>query len=58
MNVVMLGALIGLQVLPLKKETLQKAILSYLPSKFHDINKKAFKIGIEKGMELRGGSND
>ncbi len=58
MNVVMLGALIGLQVLPLKKETLQKAILSYLPSKFHDINKKAFEIGIEKGMELRGGSND
>ena len=58
MNVVMLGALIGLQVLPLKKETLQKAILSYLPSKFHDINKKAFEIGIEKGIELRGGSND
>jgi len=58
MNVVMLGALIGLQVLPLKKETLQKAILSYLPSKFHDINKKAFEIGIEKGIDLKGGSND
>lgn len=58
MNVVMLGALIGLQVLPLKKETLEKAILSYLPSKFHDINKKAFEIGIEIGLELRGGSND
>jgi len=58
MNVVMLGALIGLQVLPLKKETLQKAILSYLYSKFHDINKKAFEIGIEIGVELRGGSND
>ncbi len=58
MNVVMLGALIGLQVLPLKKETLQKAILSYLPSKFHDINKKAFEIGIEIGVELRGGSNE
>lgn len=58
MNVVMLGALIGLQVLPLKKETLQKAILSYLPLKFHDINKKAYEIGIEKGMELRGGSNE
>ncbi len=58
MNVVLLGALFGLQVLPLKKETLQKAILSYLPLKLHDINKKAFKIGIEKGMELRGGSND
>ncbi len=58
MNVVMLGALIGLQVLPLKRETLQKAIFSYLPSKFHDINKKAFEIGIKNGIELRGGSND
>ncbi|MBY9014056.1 MAG: indolepyruvate oxidoreductase subunit beta [Candidatus Lokiarchaeota archaeon] len=58
MNVVMLGALIGLDVIPLKKETLEKAILSYLPSKLHDINKKAFEIGIEKGIELRGGSID
>ena len=58
MNVVMLGVLIGLQVLPLKKETLEKAILSYLPSKFHDINKKAFELGGEKGIELRGSSND
>ncbi|MHA1350206.1 MAG: indolepyruvate oxidoreductase subunit beta [Promethearchaeota archaeon] len=58
MNVVMLGALIGLQVLPLKKETLEKAILSYLPSKFHDINKKAFELGSEKGIELRGSSNE
>jgi len=58
MNVVMLGALIGLQVLPLKKETLQKAILSYLPSRFHDINEKAFELGSKKGIELRGSSND
>jgi indolepyruvate ferredoxin oxidoreductase beta subunit len=58
MNVVMLGALIGLDVIPLRKETLEEAILRYLPSKLHDINKKAFKIGIEKGMELRSGSND
>jgi indolepyruvate ferredoxin oxidoreductase beta subunit len=54
MNVVMLGALIGLEVLPLKKETLEKAILSYLPAKFHDINKKAFKTGIESGIKIRG----
>ena len=58
MNVVMLGALIGLDIIPLKKETLEKAILSYLPSKLHDINKKAFEIGFEKGIELSGGSND
>ena len=58
MNVVMLGALIGLKVLPLKRETLEKAILNYLPSKLHEINKKAFELGIEKGTELRGVSND
>jgi len=58
MNVVMLGALIGLQVLPLIKETLEKAILSYLPTKLHDINKKAFKVGIEKGIKMRRSFNE
>ncbi|MHA1472680.1 MAG: indolepyruvate oxidoreductase subunit beta [Promethearchaeota archaeon] len=54
MNVVMIGALIGLGALPLKKETLEKAILSYLPTKLHDINRKAFKIGIENGIKIKG----
>jgi indolepyruvate ferredoxin oxidoreductase beta subunit len=58
MNVVMLGALIGLEVLPLKKETLEKAILSYLPTKLHDINKKAFKFGIENGINNRRDFNE
>ena len=58
MNVVMLGALIGLEVLPLKKETLEKAILSYLPNKLHDINRKAFKFGIENGITIRRGINE
>ena len=58
MNVVMLGALIGLDVLPLKKETLEKAILSYLPAKLHDINSKAFKFGIQKGIKIRGDFNE
>ena len=58
MNVVMLGALIGLELLPLKKETLEKAILSCLPTTFHDINKKAFKTGIESGIKIRGNINE
>jgi len=58
MNVVMLGALIGLEVLPLKKETLEKAILSYLPTKLHDINRNAFKFGIENGMKIRRDFNE
>lgn len=58
MNVVMLGALIGLEVLPLKKETLEIAMLSYLPTKFHDINRKAFKFGIENGIKIRRINNE
>jgi indolepyruvate ferredoxin oxidoreductase beta subunit len=58
MNVVMLGALIGLKVLPLRKETLEKAILSYLPPKLHDINRKAFQSGIENGKKLMRDYNE
>jgi indolepyruvate ferredoxin oxidoreductase beta subunit len=58
MNVVMLGALIGLDVLPLKRETLEKAILSYLPTKLHEINREAFKFGIETGIKIRRKSNE
>ncbi len=58
MNVVMLGALIGLEILPLKEETLEKAILSYLPTKLHDINRKAFKFGIENGIKIRRNFNE
>ena len=58
MNVVMLGALIGLKVLPLRKETLEKAILSYIPPKLHDINRKAFQSGIENGKKLMRDYNE
>ena len=58
MNVVMLGALIGLNVMPLKKETLERAILCYLPPKLHDINRKAFHFGIDNGIELRRDFNE
>ncbi|MFW9949575.1 MAG: indolepyruvate oxidoreductase subunit beta [Candidatus Thorarchaeota archaeon] len=58
MNVLMLGALTGLEVVPLKKETLNKAILNYLPIKLQDINNKAFKIGIENGKKFREDVND
>ena len=54
MNVVMLGALLGLNVLPLRKETLEKAILRYLPPKLHEINSRAFTLGIETGRKLGG----
>ncbi len=53
MNVVMLGVLLGSEAIPLKKESLIQAILSYLPTKVHDVNKKAFEVGIEKGKSIR-----
>lgn len=58
MNVVMLGVLLGSQAIPLKRETLVKAILSYLPTKVHDVNKIAFEMGIEKGKNIRRDFNE
>ena len=58
MNVVMLGVLLGSEAIPLKKESLIQAILSYLPTKLHDVNKKAFEMGIEKGKNIRSDFNE
>ncbi|GAH30960.1 unnamed protein product, partial [marine sediment metagenome] len=58
MNVVMLGVLLGSEAIPLKRESLVQAILSYLPIKVHDVNKKAFEIGIEKGKNIRRDFNE
>ncbi len=58
MNVVMLGVLSGSQTIPLKRESLVQAIFSYLPTKVHDVNKKAFEMGIEKGKNIRRDFNE
>ncbi len=58
MNVVMLGVLLGSEAIPLKRESLVQAILSYLPTKVHDVNKKAFEMGIEKGKNIRRDFNE
>lgn len=58
MNVVMLGVLLGSEAIPLKRESLVQAILSYLPTKVHNVNKKAFEIGIEKGKNIRRDFNE
>jgi len=58
MNVVMLGVLLGSRTIPLKRESLVQAILSYLPTKVHDVNKKAFEMGIEKGKNIRRDFNE
>ncbi|MFX1495907.1 MAG: indolepyruvate oxidoreductase subunit beta [Promethearchaeota archaeon] len=49
MNVVMLGVLLGANKIPIDKNNLEDSILEYVPKKTHEINKKAFQLGIEKG---------
>ncbi len=58
LNVVMLGVLLGSEAIPLKRESLVQAILSYLPTKVHNVNKKAFEMGIEKGKNIRRDFNE
>jgi indolepyruvate ferredoxin oxidoreductase beta subunit len=53
-NVVLLGALAGTGILPLKKQSLIKAIGELVPAKYAEINLKAFELGshnMEKGKE-------
>ena len=42
----MLGALAASNILPIDKDTLLSTILSNVPSKYKDINKKAFNDGM------------
>lgn len=46
-NIVMLGALEGLKILPFQKDILLNTILENVPTKFRDINKKAFEDGLK-----------
>ena len=46
-NIVMLGALAALNILPFKKEILLETILENVPSKFKEVNKKAFDGGFK-----------
>lgn len=46
-NIVMLGALAAADILPFKSEILLETILENVPTKFRDINKKAFESGFK-----------
>jgi indolepyruvate ferredoxin oxidoreductase beta subunit len=46
-NTVLLGALSALPENPIKKEAFEKAIVSRLKEKYHEINLKAFQLGRE-----------
>jgi indolepyruvate ferredoxin oxidoreductase beta subunit len=46
-NVVLLGALAGTGVLPVKTESLREAIRELVPAKHLDMNLRAFDLGLE-----------
>ncbi|MFX1356763.1 MAG: indolepyruvate oxidoreductase subunit beta [Promethearchaeota archaeon] len=58
MNVVMLGVLWGSENISIKRDILEKSIFNFIPNKVHDINKKAFELGIEKGKIARRKFNE
>jgi indolepyruvate ferredoxin oxidoreductase beta subunit len=54
MNVVMLGVLIGMNLIPIKETTIFDSIISFIPQKTHEMNKIAFELGIEQGRIIKG----
>jgi indolepyruvate ferredoxin oxidoreductase beta subunit len=46
-NIVMLGALAAIDILPFKSDILLDTILENVPTKFEDMNKKAFEGGLK-----------
>ena len=53
-NIIMLGVAAGSGCLGLKKETLLKQIEQYVPSRFLDVNIRAFNAGIEIAGQASG----
>jgi indolepyruvate ferredoxin oxidoreductase beta subunit len=51
-NVVLLGALAGTRVLPVKTESLKEAIKELVPARHLDVNLRAFDLGCESLREL------
>jgi indolepyruvate ferredoxin oxidoreductase beta subunit len=47
LNIVMVGALMAAEKLPIKMETLREALHELVPAKYLDMNMKAFQLGYE-----------
>jgi indolepyruvate ferredoxin oxidoreductase beta subunit len=54
LNVVMLGAISELSVLPITKSSLQQSIYQFVPPKAKDVNQKAFKLGLQAAQSMGG----
>ncbi len=48
-NIVMIGALAGLALLPVSRDGWIQAVKGVLPSRLHDVNLKAFEQGFREG---------
>jgi indolepyruvate ferredoxin oxidoreductase beta subunit len=52
-NVVLLGVLAGVERIPLSTEILLENVKKFIPKKALDVNVKAFKKGVEIGLNYR-----
>jgi Pyruvate/2-oxoacid:ferredoxin oxidoreductase gamma subunit len=53
LNIVMLGVLSGLENIPINQEILESSLLEFVPTNAQDVNKKAFKFGMDKGKGIK-----
>lgn len=53
-NIVMVGALTATGALPISKEEMLESVLNSVPSKFKEINEKAFENGYSEGKKQMG----
>ena len=59
LNVVMLGALSGLRLLPFGREDFMSATIGRVPEKYRELNERAFRAGYEQGhRQRRNGSKE
>lgn len=55
-NVVILGILAGLDVVPISVETMRKTVASFVPAKALEVNMRAFDAGLAVGKAHAGGA--
>ncbi len=53
-NIVMLGALAGMEILPIGKEIILQAVRNNVPEKYVGMNERAFNMGYEAVKDFRG----
>lgn len=54
LNVVLIGFILGLNILPINKNLVKNSIFKFVPKKAIEVNKTAFKLGISRANQFRG----